>query len=290
MADWLALMKPAIRILLLALLMSGCSPLRVISSVSPLGPADARRDIPFGTHELTLDLYSPDENTTSAPPRPVIVFIYGGGWQSGTKEEYAFVASTLVRQGYVVVIPDYRLFPEVRFPEFVSDAADALRWTFDNIGQYGGDPSNVFVMGHSAGGEIAALLHYDESYLQTAGTRQRPCGFIGLSGPYDFLPLVGGPLEDIFPLATRASSQPINFVTGDEGPALLIHGYLDNTVKPRNSAKLVELVTAAGGQAQLVIVPERKHASIVLSLASPLSWLAPVADDVGAFIGKNRCP
>jgi acetyl esterase/lipase len=217
------------------------------------------------------------------------MFVYGGGWQSGTKEEYAFVASTLVRQGYVVVIPDYRLFPDVQFPSFVNDAADALRWTFDNIGQYGGDPSNVFLMGHSAGGEIAALLHYDESYLQLAGAQQRPCGFIGLSGPYDFLPLVGGPLEEIFPMATRASSQPINFVTGDEGPALLIHGYLDNTVKPRNSAKLAELVAAAGGKAQLIIVPKRQHASIVLALARPLSWLAPVADDVHVFIGKNRC-
>lgn len=189
----------------------------------------------------------------------------------------------------MVVIPDYRLFPEVQFPEFVNDSAAALRWTFDNIGQYGGDPSNVFVMGHSAGGEIAALLHYDESYLQRAGTQQRPCGFIGLSGPYDFLPLVGGPLEEIFPLATRASSQPVNFVTGNEGPALLIHGYLDNTVKPRNSAKLAELVAAAGGKAQLIIVPERQHASIVLALARPLSWLAPVADDVNSFIRTNAC-
>jgi acetyl esterase/lipase len=144
-------------------------------------------------------------------------------------------------------------------------------------------------MGHSAGGEIAALLHYDESYLQLAGAQQRPCGFIGLSGPYDFLPLVGGPLEEIFPMATRASSQPINFVTGDEGPALLIHGYLDNTVKPRNSAKLAERVTAAGGKVQLIIVPKRQHASIVLALARPLSWLAPVADDVSAFIRTHAC-
>lgn len=283
------LLKPTIGILLLALLVSGCSPLRVISSVSPIGSGEVSRDIPFGAQKLTLDLYRPDESMTSVSLRPVIVFIYGGGWQSGTKEEYGFVASTLVRQGYVVVIPDYRLFPEVQFPEFVNDSAAALRWTFDNIGQYGGDPSNVFVMGHSAAGEIAALLHYDESYLHLAGTQQRPCGFIGLSGPYDFLPLVGGPLEQIFPPATRASSQPVNFVTGDEGPALLIHGYLDNTVKPRNSAKLAERVTAAGGKAQLIIVPERQHASIVLALARPLSWLAPVAHDVNAFVRTNAC-
>lgn len=282
-------LRPTLGILLLTLLASGCTPLRLVSSVSPMGPGETRRDIPFGTHELTLDLYVPEAGAASVAPRPVIMFIYGGGWQSGTKEEYGFVASTLVRQGYVVVIPNYRLFPAVQFPEFVNDAADALRWAFDNIGQYGGDPSNVFVMGHSAGGEIAALLHYDDSYLQLAGTRQRPCGFIGLSGPYDFLPLVGGPLEEVFPMATRASSQPINFVTGDEGPALLIHGYLDNTVKPRNSAKLAERVTAAGGQAQLIIVPNRQHASIVMALARPLTWLAPVADDVNGFIRANTC-
>jgi len=283
------LAKSAFAVLLLSVFMSGCSPLRVLSSVSPIGPNESRRDIPFGGHQLALDVYSPDQDRVNPASRPVIVFLYGGSWESGAREQYKFVASTLVRRGYVVVIPDYRLFPAVQFPEFVHDAAEAVRWTFDNIAQYGGDPSNVFVMGHSAGAEIAGLLHYDERYLQLAGTQQRPCGFIGLSGPYDFLPLVGGPLEQIFPKSTRASSQPVNFVSGDEGPALLIHGYLDNTAKPRNSAKLAELVTAAGGEAQLIIVPERAHVSIVLALARPLSWLAPVADDVSLFITQHPC-
>lgn len=281
---------PTFAILLLTVLLGACSPLSVVSLVSPIGSAESYLDIPFGANALALDVYSPDKGTGGVSPRPVIMFLYGGSWQSGAKEQYEFVASTLVRRGYVIVIPDYRLFPDVQFPEFVHDAAEAMRWTFDNIAQYGGDPSNVFVMGHSAGAEIAALLHYDERYLQLAGTQQRPCGFIGLSGPYDFLPLVGGPLEQIFPKATRASSQPVNFVTGNEGPALLIHGYLDNTVKPRNSAKLAELVTAAGGDAQLTVVPKRQHVSIVLALARPLSWLAPVAEDVSTFIGQHYCP
>lgn len=276
-------------VLLLTSLISGCSPLGVINSVSGIGPGQGYRDIPFGTHALSLDVYAPNVVADNGARVPVIVFLYGGSWQTGAREQYKFVASTLVRRGYVVVIPDYRLFPAVRFPEFVKDAADALRWTFDNIAQYGGEPGNVFVMGHSAGAQIAALLHYDDSYLQATGIPQRTCGFIGLSGPYDFLPLVGGPLEDIFPVATRAASQPVNFASGHEGPALLIHGYLDNTVKPRNSAKLAELVTAASGQAQLVIVPEREHADIVLALARPLSWLAPVADDVDIFIRQHNC-
>ena len=260
-----------------------------ISSVSAIGPAEDRRDIPFGTNELALDVYSPAADTPAVSPKPVIMFLYGGSWQSGNKEQYKFVASTLVRRGYVVVIPNYRLFPDVQFPEFVNDAAEAMRWIFDNIAQYGGDPANVFVMGHSAGAQIAALLHYDQSYLQAAGAQQRTCGFIGLSGPYDFLPLVGGPLEEIFPAETRAASQPVNFVSGDEGPALLIHGYLDNTVKPRNSAKLAELVTAAHGEVQLLIVPEREHVGILLALARPLTWLAPVADDVSTFVVQHHC-
>lgn len=276
-------------VLLLSALVSGCSPLGVINTVSGIGPGHEYRDIRFGTHELSLDVYAPDADTGNGARSPVIVFLYGGSWQSGAREEYGFVASTLVRRGYVVVIPDYRLYPAVRFPDFVNDAADALRWTFDNIAQYGGDPGNVFVMGHSAGAQIAALVHYDDSYLQAAGAPQKTCGFIGLSGPYDFLPLVGGPLEEIFPAATRAASQPVNFVNGHEGPALLIHGYLDNTVKPRDSAKLAELVTAASGEAQLVIVPDREHADILLALARPLSWLAPVADDVDQFIRQHGC-
>jgi acetyl esterase/lipase len=280
---------PGLAVLLLTALISGCSPLGVINSVSGIGPGHDYRNIPFGTHELSLDVYAPDADAGNGSRNPVIVFLYGGSWQSGAREQYRFVASTLVRRGYVVVIPDYRLYPAVTFPEFVNDAADALRWTFDNISQYGGDAGNVFVMGHSAGAQIAALVHYDDSYLQAAGAPQKTCGFIGLSGPYDFLPLVGGPLEEIFPAATRAASQPVNFVNGHEGPALLIHGYLDNTVKPRNSARLAELVTAASGQAQLVIVPDREHADIVLALARPLSWLAPVADDVDLFIRQHNC-
>jgi acetyl esterase/lipase len=280
-----------LNVLLLTLLVSGCSPLGVINTVSGIGPGHEYRDIRFGTHELSLDVYAPDADADAGngARSPVIVFLYGGSWQSGAREQYKFVASTLVRRGYVVVIPDYRLYPAVRFPDFVNDAADALRWTFDNIAQYGGEPGNVFVMGHSAGAQIAALVHYDDSYLQATGAAQKTCGFIGLSGPYDFLPLVGGPLEEIFPPATRAASQPVNFVNGHEGPALLIHGYLDNTVKPRDSAKLAELVTAASGEAQLVIVPDREHAGILLALARPLSWLAPVADDVDQFIRQHDC-
>jgi len=145
-------------------------------------------------------------------------------------------------------------------------------------------------MGHSAGAHIAALLHYDERYLRNAGTHKRPCGLIGLSGPYDFLPLLGDELNAIFPANTHHQSQPVHFVDGSEGPALLVHGLKDNTVKPRNSASLAQLVEQAGGSASLKIYDNDTHTDPLLGLSRGLGFVAPVVADVDAFINQQNCP
>ena len=152
---------------------------------------------------------------------PVVVFLHGGGWVSGSKSQYRFVAEALTSRGYLVIVPAYRLYPATRFPGFVEDAALAIAWTRAHAEEFGGDARRIFVMGHSAGAHIGALLNYDERYLQAVGgDRSWLSGFIGLSGPYDFLPLTDPILQQVFAPETQyPQSQPVNFVDGNESPA-----------------------------------------------------------------------
>jgi acetyl esterase/lipase len=116
-------------------------------------------DVSYGTGPRhTLDIYVPEKLTASAP---VVVFFYGGGWESGSKEMYRFIGYALAAQGLVVVIPDYRLHPDVEFPAFMNDAAEAVEWAHVNAARLGGDPDRLFLMGHSAGAQIATLLSMD---------------------------------------------------------------------------------------------------------------------------------
>lgn len=276
--------------LVLVLSLSACSPLRVLSAISPTPGQGSFTDIVYQSErDLMLDVYAPSQSDAASADtlRPTIVFFFGGAWRSGVRADYAFVASLLTKAGFVVVIPDYRLYPQVVFPAFVEDSAAAVAWTFDNAKQYGGDPQQVYVMGHSAGAHIAALLHYDGRYLEAAEASMRPRGFVGLSGPYDFLPLVSPTMKKLFPEPLRERSQPVNWVEGNEGPALLVHGLKDSRVKPRNSGALEEAILAADGDVEMIIYPERGHVGVLLALSPLFSGLAPVVTDIERFINQH---
>ncbi|MEE4185611.1 MAG: alpha/beta hydrolase [Gammaproteobacteria bacterium] len=270
---------------------SGCSGLSAVNWLTPNAPTVAEKLEFVPDSDLRLDIYGPvDPQPSDDGPPPVVVFLHGGGWQDGTRASYKFVASGLTDRGFMVVIPDMRMFPAVTFPTFVEDAAAAISWTFANISRFGGDPRRVFVLGHSSGAHVAALLNYDERYLALHEPQQRLCGMIGLAGPYDFLPLVSPTLKKVFPDDLRYQSQPINFVDGTEAPALLLHGMQDRTVKPRNSAALNEQVASAGGNSRFILYDDSKHAALVLALSSSLDFLAPVLADLSQFIESSTCP
>lgn len=274
----------------MAALLSACSLQGALNGLIPTDGLRKQTDIPYGLtandpSRRKLDLYQP---TTPAPAggRPVVVFFYGGSWDSGRKEDYLFVAEALTSQGWIVVLPDYRVYPEVLFPDFVTDAAHALRWTRHHIAQHGGNPQRIFVMGHSAGAHIAAMLTYDAQYLGKVGLHPRElAGFIGLAGPYDFLPLKNERFKIIFgPESERPRSQPINFVTGDAPPALLLHGDADTIVGPHNSANLARRIHERGGRVQHVRYPGLGHREIVVNLSAPFRGGKPELPDIAAFI------
>jgi len=273
----------------LAMFATGCSVLSVVSAFSPTGTANpVATEVFDAAHGLTLDIYKPKVSETEAPV-PVVVFFYGGAWKDGSRQRYEFVASTLLEGDVMVVIPDYRLYPKVVFPAFVRDGAAAITWVQQNIGQYGGDPDNIFLMGHSSGAHIAALLYFDQRYLQNSGAALKPCGFVGLAGPYDFLPLASPEMQSLFPEQERAASQPVNFVTGEEGPVLLIHGLQDNRVKPRNSQSLANTITESGGRVDMLLYEKAGHVRVLMGLAKSFRWVSPVAADTLRFIKENNC-
>lgn len=230
-----------------------------------------------------LDVYSPASQSQSTP---VVVFFYGGGWEDGDRCFYRFVAMALAEHGIATVVPDYRLYPEVRFPTFLQDGARAVDWVRRHAGEFGGDPSRIFLMGHSAGAYIAAMLALDPQW-RVHGLR----GVIGLAGPYDFLPLHSDVLREIFgPPETLSQTQPINFVTPAAPPMLLIHGARDRIVLPRNSTRLAARLRETGCIAEERVYPLIGHKLLVAALAKPFRLLAPVLRDSVDFIRRMESP
>jgi acetyl esterase/lipase len=243
-------------------------------------------DIAYGDlPRQRLDVYSP--NAPQARPAPVVVFLYGGAWDSGSKDDYRFVGRTLAAHGMVAVVPDYRVYPEVVFPAFVEDAAAAVAWTFAHAGRHAGDGAPVYLMGHSAGAHIAAMLALDESFLRVQGHSPRQlAGWIGLSGPYDFLPLQSRRLKRIFGDTAPRITQPIEFVTAAAPPALLISGDADTIVLPRNTLRLSQRLREAGVAVREVIYPDVGHGRTVAAF-SALGDGLPVVDEVTRFVSGS---
>jgi acetyl esterase/lipase len=232
----------------------------------------------------SLDVCRP----TSAPAAPVVVFFYGGGWRSGNKALYRYVAKALARRGYVAVLPDYRVYPQARYPDFLHDGAQAVRWVKDNAQKFGGDPQKIFLMGHSAGAHIAAMLAIDATWLHQVGLKpgRDIAGLIGISGPYDFLPLKDETLKIIFG-GNRPQTQPIFHVAPGAPPALLLTGGKDNVVDAGNSLRFAERLRAAGNEATAVVYPRIGHYLIIAALAPIIRSFVPVLRDTEAFIARR---
>ena len=269
----------------LMLPLAGCTRLyfRTLNGgAPPLAPSTVQ---PIAGQPLRMDIYQPPQTTR---PSAVLVFFYGGRWQSGSREQYAFVGRQLAAQGVLVMVPDYRLFPEVRFPEFVEDAAAIAAWVKRHAADYGGDPQRIFLSGHSAGAHMVALLGTDARYLAAEALKPTDfAGVIGLAGPYDFLPLTDDDLVEIFSSDSEQQrlSQPVNFADGDEPPFLLLHGAGDLLVWPRNSQHLKARLEAAGSPVQYNEYRGIGHIRILASLRYP--GLAPTQDDILQFISRQ---
>jgi acetyl esterase/lipase len=270
------------------LMLSGCSPLSALNAIIPDEGYTTSDTIAYGPKpRQALNVYMPVERDG---PAPVVVFFYGGSWKGGNREHYRFVAQSLTARGYVTVIPDYRVYPDVTFPAFVKDGASVLRWVHDEIAEYGGDPDQIYLMGHSAGAYITAQLSLDPRYLAGVGlSREVIEGMVGFAGPYAFHPLKYKSVRAIFAdHPDREDLRPINFVDDGAPPMLLIHGGDDGTVVPANSRELAEKMKEAGATARYVEIPDSGHVGLLLALAKPFRSDGGAFDIAAAFIDDRE--
>lgn len=266
-----------------AMALAGCTGPDVLNAFAPTGGYLRTQDVAFGDGpRRRLDVYTP---TGADGPLPTIVYFYGGSWQNGTKDDYPFLGEAFASLGYQVVVPDYRLYPEVRFPGFLEDAAAAVAWVAANDGAVGRPASAILLMGHSAGAYNGAMLALEPRWLEAAGVdRGRIAAFAGLAGPYDFLPLHSEDLKAIFgPEDERPRTQPINHVSRSAPPMLLATGTDDATVRPKNSRNLAAALRQAGVAVETPVYERIGHLMIIGAVARPFRGAAPVRADVDRF-------
>ena len=280
---------------MLPALLTACSAVDVLNATVPSDTYRSSADLAYGNHpRQKVDVYLPSQpladKALAAGGAPMVVFFYGGSWSSGDRADYRFVGEALASQGIAVVVADYRLSPEVRYPVFLQDSAQAMRWAFDNAQKYGANPNRIFVMGHSAGAYNAAMLALDKRWLSGAGlSPARLAGWIGLAGPYDFLPIGDRKTQVAFEWpGTPPDSQALFHASSASPPALLLAPEIDSLVNTqRSTVGMTQRLQSSGVHVESELFDTVSHVTIVATMASVLRNRAPVLERVTGFVKRN---
>jgi acetyl esterase/lipase len=261
-------------------------PLKLMNAVAT--PA-TMLDLEYGAApRQRLDLYLHSPNSQTPPPRGTIVFIHGGYWDSGDKRDYAFMADAILRMGFHAALINYRFPPQNVFPDFVTDAALALRWLAENLPRFGVEESPIGLLGHSAGAHITALLCCTPEYMARVGaSRALIAAGVGMAGPYDFLDWIPGDsrMQAAFGSTERwPATQPVLVADGLNPPLLLLHGERDTLCTPLHAPALRDAVVQRGGEASYRLYPKLDHFTILGAFSRIARWLEPrIAEDVKSF-------
>ena len=266
--------------------LAGCSGFSYFVANVPasFGSFHRTRDLAYGSEaRQRLDVYAPKDTAI----HPLVVFFHGGSWTMGRKSQYAFMGAALATRGYITVIPDYRLYPEVRFPNFVEDSARAVAWVREHAQELRGDPDRIVLMGHSAGAHMAAMLALNSDYLERAGVPSYSIvGLVGLSGPYALDPN-SDTLRTIFAVPyTEDDWRPVHFVTNRAPPTLLLHGLNDDVVSPTHTEKLRDALLSHGASVETHLYPGRGHADTAASFTLVARSRTPALQQTLAFLGR----
>ena len=242
---------------------------------------------PYGSGDRNkLNIWVPT-GTKKTDRLPVLVFLYGGGWYSGARDDYGFAGRAFAKQGFIVVIPDYRIVPEGHWPDFLQDSAAAVAWSDAHIANYGGDPDRIALAGHSAGAYNAVMLALDPQWMKGAGSDTSVIrGVAALAGPYDFVPFEKGGRADVAMGDIRPveRTQPIEYVRADAPPLWLGHGTADTVVRVRNSQRLAAAMHKVGGSATLRTYDGLSHNDVIMALTGPLSYKGPILPEMTDFL------
>lgn len=269
----------------LALLLSACSGAQILNIVSPSlqGQWERTRNIAYGSlPRQTLDIYLP----TTPGPHPVLVFVHGGSWEKGSKDDYPWLGRRFAAEGYLTAVINYRLAPEFDYDEFMADTAKAVAFVHERASGWGGDPDRLFLAGHSAGAYNAVQVAVAPEFLNAEGTDPSIIdGVAGIAGPYSFLPLKGRVTRAAFgKAADLEATQPVNRITAEAPPMLFLHGSDDTVVLPRNSTEMARLLREAGVEAKSVIYEGIDHIGIIVAVG--LTDRAPVVEDMTDFFAR----
>lgn len=274
----------------LAAMAAACAPLRLLNDLGPRdrGARRIARDLAYGDHpRQRVDLLAPTATAPDARGWPVVVFFYGGGWDSGSRRDYAWAAQALAAQGFLVALPDYRIVPEVRFPTFLEDAAAATAWIGAHVRDHGGDPDRLAVAGHSAGAHLALMITLDRRYMAAAGAPNLIKAAAGLAGPYEFLPFdVPASVNAFGQAPDPKATQPITFARADAPPIWLGHGTDDDTVHAEDTILLSEALKALGAPVEARLYPGLNHPDLIATFSPLFRGKAPVLTEVAAFLHR----
>ncbi|CAM3956418.1 alpha/beta hydrolase [Deinococcus marmoris] len=272
----------------LGLTLAACSPQNTLNAVTFTGSLNVTQNVPYGPAPCNvMDVYAP-KNVQNAP---VVLFIHGGSWQNGNKDSHKFVGESLARAGYVTGVMNYRLAPEHRYPDYIQDAAAALKVLRDKAQSYGGSPDNLFVMGHSAGGFNAVEVVDNARWLREAGVPISAVrGVIGVAGPYTY-DFRGEPTALAFPVGGNPDDiMPDRHVRPDAPPNLLLVAANDTTVDPYNGVTMQAALKKAGVPSELKVLPGLNHITIIAAMARPLTFLGSTRQQVIDFIETHKLP
>lgn len=275
-------MKPIFKTMLLSCTASGllsCAPVDLLNTITPAGSFDRMSDVSFADHsKLKLDVY---RSGNEIPGSPVLMFVHGGGWEDGSKDIYKFIGDGFAKSGYTTVIPNYRVYPEARFPDTIADTAQAASWASTQF-----PDRSLILIGHSAGAYNVLMTGLDPDFMSKAGGDlcANVAGIISLAGPTGIVPLEEEPYITVFPDRFTKSDAPLNIVKHPSPPFYLLHGADDTTVYPQNSQKLSELVKARGGIAEVKIYDKMDHIEIVQYISRYFDGKDTVKDDIIKFI------
>jgi acetyl esterase/lipase len=275
---------------MVASLATACSPLSVLNALGPRdgGVRRVAHDLEYGRdRRQRFDIYAPSAASPTSP-LPVLVFFYGGGWDSGSKDLYGWAAQALAAQGFVVAVADYRLVPQVLFPVFIEDAAAATAGVADVAAQYGGDPTRLGVIGHSAGAHLAMMIALDRRYMAAVGKPDLIKAAAGLAGPYDFLPFdVASSINAFGQAPDPIQTQPLHFARADAAPLWLGHGTADVIVHDEDTILLEARMRALGGRCEAKLYPGLSHEDLIATFSPLFRKKAPVLADVSAFFHRE---
>ena len=238
-------------------------------------PYEATNTPGFNPERHVLDVYEPRQKSATA--RPVVVFIHGGSWNSGNKNIYTFIGRRLARQGLIAVIINYRLAPEVLVPSMADDCARAVLWTKQHIAEYGGDPNRIFVMGHSAGGGLAALLATDNALFTKLGLDKNPVKGAILDDPagvdmFDYLKKMEYPNDQqyLVPFGTNPTVwrevSPIYYLKASSPPILVYAGGRTYPSITSSTRKFNQRLEELGIKHRYQVLAGKKHVGMVLQL------------------------